>query len=82
MEHGHAQVHYEDGMYWLEVPEMPGLFASAESPEELHEALAEALALYVDSPERVELEPWSDEVLEQLLKLAVGPGRELELALA
>lgn len=59
---------------------MPGLFASAENPEGLHEALAEAFGLYVDAPDRVALEPWSDEVLEQLRQLAVGPERQIERA--
>jgi predicted RNase H-like HicB family nuclease len=46
-----AQVHYEDGMYWAEVPSHPGLFASGETLDELKEALIEAWFLYTqDSP--------------------------------
>jgi predicted RNase H-like HicB family nuclease len=43
-----AQVHCEDGMYWAEVPNHPGLFASGETLDELKEALVEAWFLYVD----------------------------------
>jgi predicted RNase H-like HicB family nuclease len=41
-----AQVHHEDGMYWAEVDELPGCFASGETLDELGEALAEAISLY------------------------------------
>jgi predicted RNase H-like HicB family nuclease len=41
-----ALVHSEDGMYWAEVPEYPGLFASGETMDELIEALTEAWAMY------------------------------------
>ena len=43
-------VHEEDGMFWAESPDMPGLFASGESMDELLESLGEALALYLDIP--------------------------------
>ncbi len=39
-------VHEEDGMYWAEVPNHPGLFASGETMDELLEALGEAWSLY------------------------------------
>ena len=39
-------VHYEDGMYWAEVAEYPGLFASGETLDELAEAIGEAWVLY------------------------------------
>jgi predicted RNase H-like HicB family nuclease len=39
----------EEGMYWAEVPEHPGLFASGETMDELLEALAEAWTLYTDA---------------------------------
>ena len=46
----HARIHEEDGSYWAEVAELPGCFASGDSPPELVEALQEAVALYL-SPE-------------------------------
>jgi predicted RNase H-like HicB family nuclease len=39
----------EEGMYWAEVPEHPGLFASGETINELLDALAEAWTLYMDA---------------------------------
>ncbi len=36
-------------MYWVEIAEHPGLFASGETMEELLDALAEAWTLYVDA---------------------------------
>jgi len=39
----------EDGMYWAEVLEHPGLLASGESMDELLEALEEAWAIYFDA---------------------------------
>jgi predicted RNase H-like HicB family nuclease len=42
-----ALVHNEDGMYWAEVPEYPGLFASGETMDELIEALTEAWGMYI-----------------------------------
>jgi predicted RNase H-like HicB family nuclease len=52
-----AQVHYEDGMYWAEVPSHPGLFASGETLDELKEALVEAWFLYTqESPVSTDIE--------------------------
>ncbi len=42
-----VDVHVEDGSFWAEVPELPGLFASGDTKEELEEALTEALSLYL-----------------------------------
>jgi predicted RNase H-like HicB family nuclease len=42
-----AVIHHEDGTYWAEVPETPGVFASGHTLDELVEALTEAYALYV-----------------------------------
>lgn len=42
-----AQIHHEDGMYWAEVEQLPGCFASAESVPELIEALEEAVSMYL-----------------------------------
>lgn len=43
-------VHAEDGSYWAEVRELPGCLASGESMDELWEALAEAMSLYLSEP--------------------------------
>lgn len=54
-----VMVHEEDGSYWAEVAELPGCFASGDSREELFEALAEAIGLYLStpaSPVRVQVE--------------------------
>ncbi len=44
-----VRVHHEDGSYWAEVMEMPGCFVSGDSIEEIREALAEAIGLYLSS---------------------------------
>lgn len=44
-----VRIHHEDGSYWAEIPEMPGLFVSGDSIEEIREALAEALGQYLSS---------------------------------
>ena len=36
-----ARIHHEDGTYWAEVPELPGVFASGDSVDELLEGLKE-----------------------------------------
>lgn len=41
----------EDGL-WAKVVELPGCYASGDSMEELHEALEEAIGLYLSTPER------------------------------
>lgn len=45
-------VHNEDGSYWAEVKELPGCFAAGDTPEELSEALAEAISFYLSTPEQ------------------------------
>jgi predicted RNase H-like HicB family nuclease len=40
-------VREEDDGYWSEVKELPGCFASARSLEELADAVAEAIGLYL-----------------------------------
>lgn len=42
-----AKIHREDGMYWAEVEELPGCFASGASTHELLEALQEAVSMYL-----------------------------------
>lgn len=48
-------VHSEDGSFWAEVDELPGLFVSGDSIDEIFEALPEALALYMNEPGQSEL---------------------------
>ena len=54
---------------WAEIAELPGCFASGQDLDELREALAEAIALYLSTPDhrvRVQLdEHVSDSVEEQ-----------------
>ncbi len=61
-------IHHEGAEYWSEIAELPGCFASGRTLSELHEALSEAIGLYLwDEP--AEVEP---------AELTVGPG-ELEV---
>jgi predicted RNase H-like HicB family nuclease len=49
-------IHHDGAEYWSEVAELPGCFASGRTMSELHEALAEAIGLYLwDEP--AELRP-------------------------
>ena len=52
-------VTHEDGMYWAQVKELPGCFASGADLDELKDALAEAIGMCLEdfSVSRVELEP-------------------------
>lgn len=42
-----VDIHHEDGMFWADVQELPGCFASGESLDELWEALTEAVGMYL-----------------------------------
>jgi predicted RNase H-like HicB family nuclease len=42
-----ARIHHEDGTYWAEIPDLPGVLASGDTVDELLEALKEAVALYL-----------------------------------
>lgn len=44
----HAVVREEDGMYWAEVKELPGCFASGKTLDEVAEGLREAIPMYLD----------------------------------
>jgi predicted RNase H-like HicB family nuclease len=46
-----ARIHREDGTYWAEVPELPGVFASGDTLDELFEGLQEAVVLYLGDGE-------------------------------
>ena len=41
------KVHEESGSLWGEVVELPGCFATGDDLDELHEALEEAISLYL-----------------------------------
>ena len=43
-----VRVHFEDDVYWAEVVELPGCFASGETLDELKDALDEAIAMYLE----------------------------------
>ncbi len=61
-------IHRDGAEYWSEIAELPGCFASGRTLSELHEALAEAVGLYLwDEP--AELAP---------AELTVGAG-EIEV---
>jgi predicted RNase H-like HicB family nuclease len=48
-------VHQDGAEYWSEIVELPGCFASGRTLSELHDALAEAVGLYLwDGPAEVE----------------------------
>lgn len=52
-----AAIHYEDGGYWAEVPELPGCFAAGASFDELFESLLEGIRLYLANETGCEPQP-------------------------
>lgn len=51
-------VHHEGRRFWSEINELPGCFAAAGTLSELHEALADAVGLYLwDMPAQIPDEP-------------------------
>jgi predicted RNase H-like HicB family nuclease len=47
-------IHHDGAEYWSEIAELPGCFASGRTLSELHEALGEAVGLYLwDQPAEV-----------------------------
>ncbi len=42
-----ARIHMEEGSFWADVPELPGVFASGDTLDELFESLAEGVTLYL-----------------------------------
>jgi predicted RNase H-like HicB family nuclease len=47
-------IHHDGAEYWSEIAELPGCFASGRTLSELHEALGEAVGLYLwDEPAQV-----------------------------
>jgi len=50
-------IHHDGPEYWSEIAELPGCFASGRTLIELHEALAEAIGLYLwDEPAEIKPE--------------------------
>jgi predicted RNase H-like HicB family nuclease len=48
-------IHQDGAEFWSEIAELPGCFASGRTLSELHDALAEAVGLYLwDAPADVE----------------------------
>ena len=73
-----VRIHREPGHeLWVEVEELPGCFASGANMSELHEALSEAVSLYLSEPGHevhVELheEPGSESVIEQQMSASTA----------
>lgn len=65
-----VHVHHEDGGYWAEVEEYPGVFAAGDSLDELWESLYEGIGLVLStSTSTVTVQPTVDDgaVVEQKL---------------
>ena len=43
-----ARVHLEDGSYWADIAELPGVFAAGETLDELFESLKEGVSLHLE----------------------------------
>ncbi len=56
-------IHHEVSEYWTEIAELPGCFASGRTLTELHEALGEAIGLYL----------WDEPAVVEPNELRVGP---------
>jgi predicted RNase H-like HicB family nuclease len=61
-------IHHDGPEYWSELAQLPGCFASGRSLSELHEALGEAVGLYL----------WDEPATVEPSELAVGAG-EIEV---
>jgi predicted RNase H-like HicB family nuclease len=45
-----VKIHLEDGSMWATVDDMPGVFATGDTLDELRESLEEGVALYLAKP--------------------------------
>jgi len=52
-----VNVHFEDGSYWAEVPELPGCFASGDTLDELFSSAREGIRLYLSEERGHEAQP-------------------------
>lgn len=73
-----VNVHEEDGMFWAQVEELPGCFASGKDEAELLEAIKESVALYLAEP--ASGSPPSGATHVASFRLAVDGGRLPQLA--
>jgi predicted RNase H-like HicB family nuclease len=46
-----ARIHHEDGTYWAEMLELPGVFPLGDGVDELLDGLKEAVAIYLGDGE-------------------------------
>lgn len=54
-----AHIHREDGSYWADVPELPGVFATGDTLDELFESLREGVGMVLagdSEPESIQVE--------------------------
>jgi predicted RNase H-like HicB family nuclease len=61
-----AQIHNEDGSYWADIPELPGVFATGDTLDELFDSLREGVVLVLGS------DPGSDSVQLEGAVLSIG----------
>ncbi|HEY1688357.1 MAG TPA: hypothetical protein VGF95_05775 [Solirubrobacteraceae bacterium] len=45
-----VEIRSEDGSFWATVEQFPGVFATGDTLEELHESLLEGIGLYLAEP--------------------------------
>lgn len=43
-----AQIHHEDGTYWADVPDLPGVFATGDTLDELFTSLREGVSMVLE----------------------------------
>ncbi len=48
-----VRVHHEDGAFWADVVELPGVFATGDDLDELTASLNEGLSLYLETAARI-----------------------------
>lgn len=60
----HINVRLEDGSFWATIDELPGVFGTGDTLEELRESLEEGISLYLAKPgevaRAVRLQPFQD----------------------
>lgn len=71
-------VRLEDDSFWATVEELPGVFATGDTLDELRESLTEGIALYLSTPEN----PVRGELFGPLLTGPVETSTRVELAYA
>lgn len=71
-------VRLESGSFWATVEELPGVFATGDTLDELRESLTEGVALYLSTPDR----PIHGEIVGPLIAGPVESSTRVELAYA